>query len=251
MAGKIIVFAGDKGGPGKTTTCASLGVSLSSMGFKVAFVETDQKLGIGHWFNYRQSLIDNLKNNVESFSVKNARTGRSMISNTNLKHLLNIEIPPLHLEKMHGRIFRGLLSLASEFDFVLVDTHGGFTIELTDAMTVADLVIVPFKPSMPDLETADETDMALEKAKIQNHKLQSVSLINEALSYNQSELLDVKEYLNGFENLKTLSVMVKQLNSFRTTYSLGLGVTEWTDSNSKAQFSLITQEVLELLGVTK
>ncbi len=43
---KIIAFANNKGGSGKTTSCANIGYSLSVMGRKVLLIDGDMQLNL-------------------------------------------------------------------------------------------------------------------------------------------------------------------------------------------------------------
>ena len=43
---KVIAFANNKGGSGKTTTCANIGYSLSATGKKVLLIDGDMQLNL-------------------------------------------------------------------------------------------------------------------------------------------------------------------------------------------------------------
>ena len=60
MAGrtKTIAFANNKGGSGKTTTCANVGYSLSTLGKKVLLVDGDMQLNLSLSFFAEDQVLE-------------------------------------------------------------------------------------------------------------------------------------------------------------------------------------------------
>ena len=55
---KTIAFANNKGGSGKTTTCANVGYSLSVMGKRVLLVDGDMQLNLSLSFFDEEQVLD-------------------------------------------------------------------------------------------------------------------------------------------------------------------------------------------------
>ena len=57
MATKTICFANNKGGSGKSTTCANVGYSMSTLGKKVLLIDADMQMNLTlQFFDDEQSL---------------------------------------------------------------------------------------------------------------------------------------------------------------------------------------------------
>ena len=57
--GKIITFANQKGGSGKTTLAANLAVLWSNSGYKVAVIDADAQKSLAYWHGARKKYYGN------------------------------------------------------------------------------------------------------------------------------------------------------------------------------------------------
>lgn len=119
MAGKIITVAQQKGGAGKTTLVAQLGVAFAAKGNRVALVDIDPQGSLAGWFRVREA---------------NGVTGAITLSSLN-----------------GWRTQAAVDKLKSENDIVLVDSPPHAETEAKIAVRAADLVLVPIQPSPMDL----------------------------------------------------------------------------------------------------
>lgn len=119
--GRIITFAQQKGGSGKTTMAAHVAVALQRSGLSVAVLDVDPQGSLGEWFERREE----------------AR---------------GPDGPGLSFRTASGwgarREARGL---ARDHDVVVVDTPPKSDSESRPAIEAADLVCVPVQPTPVDL----------------------------------------------------------------------------------------------------
>lgn len=119
---KTIVLASQKGGAGKTTLCGHLGVQASLLGSRVALIDTDPQGSLAEWWNVRES---------ESPAFATASI-----------HSLASDIEQLRQAK---------------FDYVLIDTPPAVTETIKAVVDLADLVVIPTRPSPHDLRAVGKT----------------------------------------------------------------------------------------------
>jgi len=126
MAGKIITVAQQKGGAGKTTLAAQLGVACAAGGRKVALVDIDPQASLGTWWRERNG-TDAARHSVEVVEVAGYRVGNEL---TRLKRA---------------------------FDLVIIDSPPHAETEARLAVRAADLVLVPVQPSPMDIWATQPT----------------------------------------------------------------------------------------------
>jgi chromosome partitioning protein len=120
MSAKVILIAASKGGPGKTTVAAALAAYAVGIGEKVCLVDADPQLSLGMWHERRQwpsnpSYVSAIEDRDLGQTIAEARRG---------------------------------------VDWVIVDLPG--SLMRTDvAMSHADLVLIPVRPSMLDIEAVN------------------------------------------------------------------------------------------------
>ena len=119
---KVIVFASQKGGAGKTTQCGHLGVEATLQGFKVALVDTDPQGSLAEWWNVRAS-------ETPYFATS------------------GIDTLPNVIEQLRN----------DGFDYVLIDTPPAVTETIKAVVELADLVVIPTRPSPHDLRAVGKT----------------------------------------------------------------------------------------------
>lgn len=119
---KTIVLASQKGGAGKTTLCGHLGVEAAASGKKIALIDTDPQGSLADWWNEREA-----------------------------EHPAFISSSIHSLENDLEEIRK------AGFDFVLIDTPPAVTTTIRTVVALADLVIIPTRPSPHDLRAVGKT----------------------------------------------------------------------------------------------
>ena len=146
--GKIISFANQKGGVGKTTTAINLSASLASLGKKVLLVDADPQanassgLGIdirSLQFTIYECLIDGVapEKAIVPAEVENLYVLPSHID------LVGAEIEMLNMENREHSLQKLLVPLKPAYDYILIDCSPSLGLITVNALTASDSVIIP------------------------------------------------------------------------------------------------------------
>ena len=129
---KTLVLASQKGGAGKTTLAAHLAIEAERLGFgPVVLIDTDPQGSLSAWWNSRQA---------ETPALAGAKLAEL----------------PAKLEAL----------AAGGFKLAVIDTPPAITAAIRDVVRLADLVLIPSRPSPHDLRAVGSTvDIAQETAK--------------------------------------------------------------------------------------
>lgn len=127
---KIITFANQKGGPGKTTCSMLTAMELASQGRSVLMVDSDPQASAYKW---ETRTLDNTPYPQVPFNV-------------------------VHLIKLDERQFAAAIRKRAEgIDYVIIDTPPQLdSSELFAALFVADLVVIPFVPDAAHVDALEE-----------------------------------------------------------------------------------------------
>jgi chromosome partitioning protein len=146
-----IAISNQKGGVAKTTTCLSLGASLSELGHLILLIDLDPQAHLTLSMGLKPK---ELRRTVGDALLRN----NSLVSVSRESSMLGLDIVPANpglvvLDKvLYGqpgfqfRLKQGLDSMGDGFyDFVLVDCPASFGTLTLNALAAADVLIVPIQ----------------------------------------------------------------------------------------------------------
>ena len=146
--GKIIVFANQKGGVGKTTTAVSLGAYMAEAGKKVLLIDFDPQ------GNMSSSVgIDKTAEGI--YEVLSGKTKiSSVIQKTQVENLcavsanINLTGANVELINLEGKEFflkNALSEISSDWDYIFIDSPPSLGVLTLNGLTAADYVIIPLQ----------------------------------------------------------------------------------------------------------
>ncbi len=168
--GEVIVITSGKGGVGKTTTTANLGLGLSRLGKKVVVIDTDLGLrNLDVVLGLENRIVYNLVDVIEG----NCRIKQALIKDKRCDNLYLLPsaqtkdksaISPEQMKKLTEE-------LKEEFDFVLLDCPAGIEQGFQNAISGADRAIIVTTPEVSAIRDADRIIGLLDKNQIKQKDL--------------------------------------------------------------------------------
>ena len=168
--GKIISFANQKGGVGKTTSCVNIAASLGVLGFKVLIIDLDPQ-------GNATSGVGISKKGLKA-TTKELLTGEipvdQIIQETPYKNLHVIptntalagaEFELFDIDEPEFRIKNGLESVKDNYDYILIDCPPSLGMLTINAFTASDGVIVPMQCEFYALEGLSQLMVTINRIK--------------------------------------------------------------------------------------
>ncbi len=201
----IITVGSKKGGCGKSTIATNISVFLAKKGEDVLLMDADVQSTSSNWA-------------MDRFDAK-------------IK-------PDVQCIQKFGNIRNTLLDLEKRYQTIIVDTGGHDSRELRTAMTAADVLIIPFKPSQPDLDTLPKMNSLVIQAKDLNPRLHVYAVLTMA-STNPTvkEDIESREFFDDFSNIELINYSVRDRKVYRDAISLGQGVIETSNIKAKEEIT--------------
>ncbi len=127
---------------------------------------------------------------------------------------------------------------------IVIDVSGRDSEELRSGLLVADIVIVPFIPSQPDLATLDTINDIIGKAKRLNKKIKSFAVINIASTHHKDKLAsEAKEFIKSNSKLAVLNTVLRARTSYRDVFIKNKSIFELKDKKAKSEFTKLIKEL--------
>ena len=169
--GEVIVITSGKGGVGKTTTTANLGLGLAKLGRSVVLIDTD--IGLRNL-----DLIMGLENRIV-YNLVDVTEGRCRIKQALIKdkRTPNLYLLPSAQTKDKTAVTPEQMKklteeLREEYDYVLLDCPAGIEQGFKNAIAGADRALLVTTPEISSVRDADRVIGLLNEAKI--HKTQLI-----------------------------------------------------------------------------
>lgn len=168
--GKVIVITSGKGGVGKTTTTANLGVGLALMQKKVVLVDTD--IGLRN-LDVVLGLENRIVYDIVDVVNENCRLKQALIKDKRLETLYLLpaaqtrDKTAINAEQMK----KLCTDLKEDFDYVIIDCPAGIETGFRNAIVGADEAIVIATPEVSSVRDADRIIGLLEAAELRQPKL--------------------------------------------------------------------------------
>ena len=153
---KIIAIANQKGGVGKTTTCASLGVGLAKEGKRVLLIDSDPQGSLSISLGFTE--LDKLPYTLSTAMMQAIEDQPITVAEGVLHHEEKVDLLPANIElaglevslintMSREKILKQCLEpLKRDYDYILIDCMPSLGMLTINALAAADSVLVPAQP---------------------------------------------------------------------------------------------------------
>jgi septum site-determining protein MinD len=154
MTGKVVTITSGKGGVGKTTTTANLGIALASLGFKVVCIDSD--IGLRN-LDVVMGLENRIVYDLVDVIEERCRLTQAMIRDKRFQDLYLIPAAQTRDKNAitPGDMVRLCESLREGADWVIIDSPAGIERGFRNALAPADEVLVVTNPEVSAVRDAD------------------------------------------------------------------------------------------------
>lgn len=213
----VIVFGSQKGGTGKSTGATNLAVALAHQGRDVLLLDADPQHTASRWAGRRN----------QEASDK----------------------PVIHCVQKSGEsLIPTIRDLTKRYEMIVVDTGGHDGAEFRSAVMMANRVVVPSRPSQPDIETLCHVDEVISHARSMREDggpSARVLLSIVPTHYMGKEHIEAAEFIQENTVMGVLSTYMRDRKVFRDAMIAGLGAIEMDNSAAKDEVNNLLMEVLQ------
>lgn len=192
-----IVFTSGKGGVGKTTITASLGLILAKNGYRVLLVDGD--IGLNN-LDVIASVEDLIVFDLIDVLNGNCRISQALVESPLSNNLF--VLPCTHSlsnsNVSNQKLNEAISGIDSLFDYIFIDCPAGIDISFHRAVSVADEAVVIVNSSISSVRDADKVIGILK-----SYKLNNISLIVNKI---RGDLVLAKEMYSANEIALTLKI---------------------------------------------
>ena len=233
-ATKTICFANNKGGSGKSTTCANIGYSLSTLGKRVLLIDADMQMNLTlQFFDDEQSL-------EMAKSQKNIYVGiveqRDLTDFARATEYENLDLIPsstlmsgiefqLFTKWQREFILReGLKKIkeSGKYDYILIDAPPTLGCWAMNIMCASDFLVIPVEASPWGLFGLANMFEFYEQVKLISPSLELIGIAITKASERKNYFKQTIETLSSLENVRLFESIIRVDSNI-----------EWSQDNSK------------------
>ena len=168
--GKIISFANQKGGVGKTTSCVNIAASLGVLGHKVLIIDMDPQGNATSGVGISKKTLKGSSKDV----LTDTMTAKDAVIQTPFQNLYIIptntalagaEFDLYDFDESENRLKTALSEIKNEFDYILIDCPPSLGMLTINAFTASDGIIVPMQCEFYALEGLSQLMITINRIK--------------------------------------------------------------------------------------
>ena len=251
---RIIAFANNKGGSGKTTTAANVGCAMAKLGKKVLLIDGDMQLNLTlSYFDEERTLsfLENGKNiysalkserDLGDFITPTEYEGLDIIPSSSLMSGIEFELFPKWQREFILRKCLAPTVARGYYDYILIDSPPTLGCWVMNIMCASDFVIIPVEASPWGLFGLANMFDFIREVKNISPRLEVMGIAITKADERKSYFKQTLETLGEFDTARLFETRIRVDSTI-----------EWSQDNSQpvVAYKKYSRSALEYVKLTK
>ena len=259
MKTQVICFANNKGGSGKSTTCANVGYELTQLGKKVLLIDGDMQLNLSLSFFSEEDVLKFAQSEENLYyAIKNQKELKNYIISTPYENLDMIPSSTL-MSSIEYELFtkwqrefilkKGITSIkeSEEYDYILIDappTLGGWVMNI---LCASDGIVIPVEASPWGLFGLGNMFEFLEEVKQVATDLKELGIAVTKVDTRKSYFKQTIDSLKNLEEVPVFETYIRVDSNVERSQDNNMPIMAYKKGSRSAQeYMLLTEEILKL-----
>lgn len=259
MKTQVICFANNKGGSGKSTTCANVGYELTQLGKKVLLIDGDMQLNLSLSFFSEEDVLKFAQSEENLYyAIKNQKELKNYIISTPYENLDMIPSSTL-MSSIEYELFtkwqrefilkKGITSIkeSEEYDYILIDappTLGGWVMNI---LCASDGIVIPVEASPWGLFGLGNMFEFLEEVKQVATDLKVLGIAVTKVDTRKSYFKQTIDSLKNLEEVPVFETYIRVDSNVEWSQDNNMPIMVYKKGSRSAQeYMLLTEEILKL-----
>ncbi len=260
MKTQVICFANNKGGSGKSTTCANVGYGLAMLGKKVLLVDGDMQLNLSLSFFSDDEVLelaqgtDNLyhairnQKDLKNYIIHTPYKNLDMIPSSTLMSSIEYELFTKWQREFVLKKCLGSIIEAEVYDYILIDappTLGGWVMNI---LCAADKVIIPVEATPWGLFGLGNMFEFIEQVKQITPNLEVMGIVVTKVDTRKSYFKQTFESLCDLEGVHVFDTYIRVDSTVEWSQDNNVPIMAYRKSSRSAQeYMALTEEISKCL----
>lgn len=250
--GKIISIINQKGGVGKTTTAVNLAAYLADSGHRTLLVDEDAQGNATSGLTMDTSCFDATLYDVliDGVSAEEAAY-RTEVKKLSLLpasiDLAGAEVEMVDIPDRETLLRRVLAPLRDRYDYILIDCPPSLGLMTVNALTAADMVLIPIQAEFYALEGLSQLMKTVQAVKKRlNPELELLGILVTMYDGRTNLAVQVSEEVKKYFGKKVFKTMIPRAVKLSEAPSFGEPIVRYAPkSKGAAAYKSLCQEVLK------
>ena len=248
---KIIAFANQKGGVGKTTSAINVAACIAKIGYSVLVIDCDPQ---GNATSGLGIVKKNLSSSVYDIIIGKS-TPNEVILKTKIKNLsiipssidlVGAEVELIEFERREYRLKDAIVSIKDDYDYIIVDCPPSLGLITINALNTATGIVVPLLCEFYSLEGLSQLTRTIRLIRqSQNPALELIGVIINMYDGRLNMSLQVMEQIKKYFPDKIINPPIPRNVKVSEAPSHGLPVIEYDKfSKGAIAYNLASNELI-------